>query len=294
MSGVIENCSIGLIAGPVSPATSSPRPRPAPSGLAARPRRPGAARLYLALGRQTSANCGLRLGLSARSTRMTFFTPATVPSRKKTMRSHGLRAEQPVEPPADRAAQDDRGDELAARLKAERHAGAAEAAAGRTRRRGGALARLGGAALQPAFERVEPGAHLALFVLGGLGHRRASLARLRPDDRALARPAGAVNRMGAAAADDVRRRVLQRGRLAACGDRRRPPLDRVRRPRASQAANGRLPGGRMSISAEPTPRGRNGAPGRLAPPGPADRRLGGDGGRLFRRSRRDARRRPGP
>src|SRR5271154_598012 len=95
-----ENCSIGLIAGPDSAATSSSPPSPSPPDGAA-------ARLYPGRSRQTSANCanyvagGPRLG---EGTRITFHTPAAPPSRKNTIVNAGLvfsaqSRPQPIAPP---------------------------------------------------------------------------------------------------------------------------------------------------------------------------------------------------
>src|SRR5271168_5257691 len=95
-----ENCSIGLIAGPDSAATSSSPPSPSPPDGAA-------ARLYPGRSRQTSANCanyvagGPRLG---EVTRITFHTPAATPSRKNTIVNAGLvfsaqSRPQPIAPP---------------------------------------------------------------------------------------------------------------------------------------------------------------------------------------------------
>src|SRR5271168_4021914 len=95
-----ENCSIGLIAGPDSATSSSPRPRRPRTG-------PRAARLYPGLPRQTSANCanyvagGAPLGEVAR---ITFHTPAATPSRKNTIVNAGLvfsaqSRPQPIAPP---------------------------------------------------------------------------------------------------------------------------------------------------------------------------------------------------
>src|SRR5271156_5833346 len=96
-----ENCSIGLIAGPDSAATSSsPRPRRPRTG-------PRAARLYPGLPRQTSANCANYVAGGApfgEVTRITFHTPAATPSRKNTIVNAGLvfnaqSRPQPIAPP---------------------------------------------------------------------------------------------------------------------------------------------------------------------------------------------------
>ena len=172
MTGAIENCSIGLIAGPASPATSSPRPRPP-----RRPRRGLAERGTSLSGASPPDKRELRLcrGLWAKSTRITFHTPRPDPEQKKDDVKTAC-FQQPVEAPADRAADDDRRDELAARAQAHRHRRAALL----RRRRGppacgGGIARARRTDARAWLSGVSSSASSRSSSLRGLGHGAASL-----------------------------------------------------------------------------------------------------------------------
>ena len=125
----MENCSIGLIAGPAS----SPRPSsssssaplagscapPTPTGVRFGPGDRAPQVFIRRIPCETRASCGEAPPLGEVS-RITFHTPAATPTRKDPIRKAGLRAEARVEHPADPRPHDDGGDGLAARPQAKR------------------------------------------------------------------------------------------------------------------------------------------------------------------------------
>src|SRR5271156_1506068 len=132
-----ENCSIGLIAGPDSAATSSSPPSASPPDGA--PRGTSLSGAAASDKRELCELCGGR-GAFRRSHADHLPYPRRHAEQKKYDRECGFGLQRPVEAPAYRAADEDRRDELAARAQAHRHP-RGEVVGGfgrvRTRRRGG-------------------------------------------------------------------------------------------------------------------------------------------------------------